>query len=139
MSRSPVSYRDQAPTDGEVNKREQYGTFLSSVDRRHRREDDFAEKVAHAAFDQPMEDDMEMRVNNTRNGTTWKELAAIGAVFAFLGVATMSILVALGIWMWRMSEDQPSAPSSGPADSAYEVLFFDADGNPIRIPQRTDD
>ena len=85
---------------------------------------DLHKKTIHKALDIPMEEDV--NVNNSRVGLGWKELAVIAAT----GLG--------GTWMYQQQQQQtpPALPTqqAEPIDSSYEVLFFDAEGNPIKVP-----
>jgi hypothetical protein len=80
-------------------------------------------KAAHKALDIPMDEDL--HVNNSRNGWGWRELLVLGG---------------LALAGWMLYQQQTSTPQPGtpppqaPADSEYEVRFYDAAGNLIDIP-----
>lgn len=96
----------------EIDKGEQYGEFQKGEDWQSR----FGRKLAYKSVDMA-DDDMDVNVQNTKSGIGWRELA----------VAAVTGLVGFGMWQYA----QPSEP---PADSEYEVRFYDADGNPIDVP-----
>ena len=81
-------------------------------------------KGAYKALD--MADDDMGDIHANRIGMTWKELAVVAAL---LGGS-----VAGTAW-FTGGEGKPSASpaAASPADSEYEVRFYDADGNPIRV------
>jgi hypothetical protein len=58
----------------------------------------------------PGDDDMNVQAN--RFGITWKELAVIG-------------LIGLVAWVMYLR--------MGPTDAAYDVQFYDANGNEVRL------
>lgn len=100
-----------------------YGRYQRTADWRDR----LHRKLAHKSLD--IGDDDEMQVTNANQssvGMGWKELAVVAA--ATLG----------GIALWQNSTT-PQVPTpnpiSQPADSEYEVRFYDADGNLIDIPR----
>ena len=66
---------------------------------------------------------MEVRTD-TRTGMGWKELAVIGATMIGGGALVATFL----------GDKAPPPAATSPADSEYEVRFFDADGNPIAVP-----
>ena len=83
---------------------------------------DLYRRFLHKSLDIAEED---MNITTT-TGMGWKELA-VGAVVMLAG---------LGGLAWFMKPHPPVAPPSvSVADTAYDVLFFDVDGNPISIPQ----
>ncbi len=86
-----------------------------------------AEKATYKALDIPESDGIGVTVNrNVTRGIGWRELGVVGAIV--LGGA---MLLKPG------AEVSPTTPST-PADSEYEVRFFDAEGNPLAIPHRSD-
>lgn len=83
-------------------------------------------KAVHKALDIP-EDDVNI---NTNSGMGWKELLVGGVV----------MLATIGGMGWLLKDNPPLVPPLPPPpantavlDSAYDVLFFDAEGNPISI------
>jgi len=65
-----------------------------------------------------------------RHGMTWRELAVVAAMVLGAG--------GLGAWAFSSSSSEPQQQQQpatmSPVDAEYEVRFFDADGNPIRVP-----
>lgn len=97
-----------------------YGEFQ----RGQRWRDRLASKLAHKAVDIPEDEDVNL---NVQNGIGWKGLAVIAG--ALLG----------GGWLLKdtVAPPQPPAPAvvPAPADSEYEVRFYDASGNVIDVPR----
>lgn len=86
-----------------------------------------ARQAAHKAMDIPPDDGM-----NIKNGIGWPELLVIG-VLLLGSVGLMMLATRHG----KRSEPAPivaPAQSADPADSAYEVRFYDASGNVIPVP-----
>jgi hypothetical protein len=86
-------------------------------------------KMAHKALDIPEGDPV-----NIKQGIGWKELAVIGAM----------ILGSGGLMAYLIKPTAPVQPPvamqpTDPADSEYEVRFYDADGNPIAVPRLPED
>lgn len=79
-------------------------------------------RASHKALDVPEED-----VNiTTTTGMGWKELAIVAVV----------MMAGFGGLAWFLKPPAPvQHPGVSVADTAYDVLFFDADGNPISIPR----
>lgn len=95
-----------------LDKEHLYGQFNKRNEWRHT----LAKKATYKALDIPEEDDVNI---NVQKGYGWKELLVGGAVL-------------LGGGLLASNHFQP--PQAAPVDSAYEVRFFDADGNPITVP-----
>lgn len=103
-----------------LDKDQHYGIFQRSADWR----DKLYRRTIHKALDMQLEDDMHVDNSKRQYGITWKEMAVIGA----LGLG--------GFYVYNQSNQQQPAQQPAalsPADSEYEVRFFDADGNPIKI------
>ena len=104
-----------------------YGKFQKTADWR----DKLYKKLAHKSLDIGEDDDIHVDKSNTTLGITWKELAVLG----MLGLGGLYVF---DKWNQQQPTTQQPAATS-PADSEYEVRFFDADGNSIKIeplPQR---
>lgn len=112
-----------APVD--VDKRTLYGEWL----RNSRWKDKLHERAAAKSLDLPEDDVIHApRTNTTTNGVGWKELAVIGALVLGAG--------GLGTYLTDRAAKPNQAsppPAASPADSEYDVRFYDADGNPIPI------
>lgn len=109
--------------NAEPNKDHLYGRYQQHEDWR----DGLHRRVAHKSLDIPELEDV--HVNNSRTGLGWKELLAVGAIVA--GVPWAASLLHIG----EKASSQPEIQNpSFPADSEYEVLFFDKDGNRINVP-----
>lgn len=105
-----------------VDKEQLYGKYQRTADW----QDNLHRQLAHKALDIGAQD--EMQVDNSRNnlGLTWKELSVIGG------------LILGAYYLYGQSQMQPPAQQqipaqASPTDSEYEVRFFDAEGNPIKI------
>ena len=106
-----------------------YGNYDKQADDKHR----FHMKTLHKAAN-VMEDE-DTNINNTKtvtnkSGVGWKERAVLG-------------VAGLGAGHLMTDGDKPTVPQQtpapvSPADSEYDVLFFDADGNRIDIPRRAE-
>ena len=102
---------------------------MEAYDARRRKR---ADRLLHWSLDMPPdEEDVDgIRVNR---GIGWRELAVVGATV--LG----------GVWLFSGDEPtpapvqvvQPAQPASQ-VDSEYEVRFYDADGNQIDVPRRSE-
>jgi hypothetical protein len=106
----------------EVDKKMLYGKYQESEDRRHTLRD----KAAYKALDIALEDDP-LQVINTKTG-----ISTPGAV----GIAGILGASLLGYgYMNREQPVQPQTPPAAvaPADSDYEIRFWDKDGNPIEV------
>lgn len=114
-------------TPQDVDKRALYGWWFKHSAWR----DDLDKRMAHKALDIPETEDMQ-NVGN-RNGMTWRELLAIGAL----------LLAGGGMYQYFNHETHQAAPatapvpSGGPADSEYEIRFYDADGRLVPVPHIT--
>ena len=101
-----------------------YGEFQ----RGQRWRDRLAAKLAHKAVDIPEDEDVNLNVQNS-HGTGWKELVAIAG------------LLFCGGWLAKNAFKPPAVPpavppaATSPADSEYEVRFYDAQGQLIEIPR----
>ncbi len=86
-----------------------------------------ARRLFHWSLNMPPEDDMNVQAN--RIGITWRELAAAGV----LGLAAW--------WIYQITAakvDPPTPPAaSAPTDAAYDVRFYDAAGNEVRLDRWT--
>lgn len=107
---------DNGATTG-IDKRALYGENAAETRARNR----FVRRLAYKSVDMPEDD---TNINANKYGFGWKELAVIGG------------LVVGGLYLLR---DEPPAVSPPPAatspvNSEYDVLFYDADGNPIAVP-----
>ena len=95
-----------------------YGEFQ----RRQRWRDRLAQKLAYKAVDIPEDEDVNV---NVQNGIGWKGMAVIAG--ALLG----------GGWLVAAALQSPTSPPApmSPADSEYEVRFYDSQGRLIEIPR----
>ena len=103
------------------DKKYLYGRYQKHEDSRNR----LGIKTAHKALDIP-EDDMNIDV---RNGFGWKELLVGGGLAAAV-VAVMSYLQKPDTPQ-KLPPPPPAAAS--PTDAAYDVRFYDAQGNEVRL------
>lgn len=107
----------------EVDKKMLYGKYQEGEDRRSRLRD----KAAYKALDIAMEDDP-LQVITNKSG-----ISTPGAV----GIAGILGASLLGYgWLNREQpvQQQPTPPAAAaPADSDYEIGFWDQDGNPIEV------
>lgn len=87
----------------------------SWVSRQHAWQMKVDEELARKSLDLP--DRPKMTVIN---GIGWKELLAIAAIIAGC--------------VWAM-QFIPSTPPTAPADAAYDVTIYDADGNIVRLDE----
>lgn len=111
----------------EVNKNFLYGRYNKSEDRRAH----FLNKVAHKAADLALDDDVNITANRTGIGTA-------GAVGIAAACGIPGLVTALALMFGGKGEQSPVVPSS-PADSEYDVRFYDKDGNLIpveRLPRQ---
>ena len=85
----------------------------------------------HKALDIADEMEFQQQIDNSkRSGMGWKEMAVLAA--ALLGGGGM---------LAYFNQDETPAPQQtqqspfeGPYDSEYEVIFYDSDGNVIKVP-----
>lgn len=91
------------------------------ADRLHR-------KAAHKALD--IEDDEMIQANRIYNGLDWMGIVAVGLLAAATGVCGFLL-------SQNLTQNQVQAPNTStrpePADADYEIRFYDAQGNPIRL------
>jgi len=116
----------------EIDKKLLYGKFQDAEDRRAR----FAERIAHKAADMAMEDPMQ--ITNTRAGIGTAGIMGIAAAAGLPGLTAAAIL---GYALLKgdgapQAPSQPPAAAASPADSEYEVRFYDKDGKLIEVPRR---
>jgi len=109
----------------EIDKDQLYGRFQRQEDWRTK----LHQRVTHKSLDMPETDDV--HVDNSRSGLDWKGLAVIVGGLA-IGAPWISSLI-LGSQQHGQPAPNPPAQVS-PADSEYDVLFYDATGKPINIP-----
>lgn len=108
-------------TPADTDKQTLYGWWYKNAAWR----DNLDRRMAHKALDIP--DDEAMQNVGNRIGMDWKGLAVVIAGLLGAGGLTGHFL--------QPSPTPASPPAAvAPADSAYEVRFYDADGNPIRVP-----
>jgi hypothetical protein len=96
--------------------------------------DRLSRKATHKALDIPDGDDM-----NITTGMSGKAVAAIAAA---CGLGPVGAIVAMGLLNAADSPDPatpvvqppPAVVAPDPADSEYDVRFYDADGNLIDVP-----
>lgn len=94
---------------------------LEHYDRTMRWHDELSRRFTKRSLDIP---DDEMNNVGNKTGMGWKELAVIGALILGGGALSAHFL-----------GDKAAPPAVvAPVDSEYEVRFFDADGNPIKVP-----
>ena len=105
----------------EIDKQEHYGDFRDAAKRREK----LYMKAVHKSLDLPEEMG---DINANRTG-----IGALGAVLIALAAGLGPTV--LGAYM-LLREMKPASSSPAPADSEYDVRFFDKDGNPITIPQK---
>lgn len=86
--------------------------------------DKLHKKAAHKALDIPEEE----MIQANKIGLGGASVAAIAAGAGLLPIAGFLLASYL-------NKPTPATPTQPPAaDSEYEVRFFDADGNPIKVP-----
>ena len=88
--------------------------------------DRLAKRATHKALDIP-DDDMQIN-SSTRTGIG--TAGALG-IAAAAGLPATAAAAFLGYMLMR---EKPAADVKPPADSAYTVRFYDADGKPIDVP-----
>lgn len=96
--------------------------------------DKLAKKAAHKSLDIPEDD---MNINNTRTGIGTAGMIGIAAAAGLPGIITAALL-----GYSTLKQPAAAAPTppvvpvvqQPPVDSAYDVLFYDKDGNPITVP-----
>ncbi len=101
-------------------------------------QNDLEKKAAYKSFDIPEEDD----TNLTKTNTTTNTGASGGAIAAAAlagGIPATVLAAMVGLSSMRGSQPQAATPAAPPAvsvpDSAYDVLFFDAQGNQVAVPR----
>lgn len=102
-------------SNSEIDREALWGDYQNQMRRRMR----MGEQLARKSLNLPND---EMQNVGNRIGLGWKELAIVVAG-----------LIAAGFGMSAL-RPPPSDTTSPPADSAYEVRFFDRDGNLIDVP-----
>ena len=112
--------------NSEIDKQELYGDFRDGEKWRTR----LSRKLAHKSLDIADADDMDIEVdrsNRSISGIGWKELAVLAA--AGLG----------GFALWSHEKTPAATPppavqQQSPADTEYDVRFYDKNGDLIDIP-----
>ena len=97
----------------DLDKKELYGEYLKGEKAKR----DLYLRGAHKALD-IAEEDMNVSTEVNKIGLGWRELLVV------LGTG----LAGYGLYNFYNS-------TSEPADSSYEVLFYDKDGNQIEVPR----
>lgn len=107
-----------------------YGEFLKGEQRRRNWQDQLHKKSTYKALD--MAADEMGDVNTTVNkGMGVKELGIIGAIIlGALAFMRPDLLPSTG-------NNQQQQQAAGPADSEYDVRFYNRNGELIDVPQRT--
>lgn len=112
----------------EINKNALYGNFQKADDDRRK----FARKVAYKAADMAMDDDV--NITNTKTGIGTAGAIGIGAVAGIPGLLT-ALAMYFGGNGHAPAPQQP-VQQVKPADSEYDVLFYDKDGNLIPVQRK---
>lgn len=114
-----------------IDKDALYGRYQSREDAQH----DLHMRAVHKALDIPERDDVQIS-NNTKTG-----IGALGALGIAAGAGIPSAIIA-AIAMLSGQKPPATVPPPmpavqqpvGPVDSAYDVIFYDKDGNKITVP-----
>ena len=105
----------------EIDKDKLYGKYQEGEDKKR----NLFLKTAHKALDIPQDDMNISPTTVTTTGIGWKELL----VMAARGLG--------GYGISQMNNITTVAPqTASPADSEYQVLFYDKDGNQIEVPRK---
>ena len=119
-----------------LSKRELYGTFMESRERRER----LADMATRKALDLPLDDDVNITNTTTHNGLPWAQLALlVGGTLAGgtgLGLALPALLGSLerGAPPPEIRPANPSPQFSQTAEpQEYRVTFWAEDGKPIDV------
>lgn len=117
-----------------VNQNE---TLYPEWQRHSREKNNLYLKAVHKALDLPEDEEM-----NVTTGMSGKAVALIAAA---AGLGPAAALFALLPALMGDRNEKPAAPekpvpvvgSADPADSEYEIRFYDSDGNLINVPQKS--
>lgn len=93
-------------------------------------------KAAHKALDIP---DDEMQIKSTTNNTGIGAMGAVGIALAAAVPGLGALAVVAPLLLKQLDQPTklpPVVTQPGPVDSDYVVRFYDADGNPIEVPQK---
>lgn len=117
---------DTPADNGTIDKKALWGNYQKWVDRQDR----FKWQAAHKALDMsPVDDDM--RIDASRTG-----IGAGGAV-GIAAATGIPAAIAAGLLGYILSGSpaQPSQPiaATPPPDSAYDIVFYDEQGNQIKV------
>lgn len=110
------------PEEVIATKKAAFGRYQKAEDDRAK----LAMKVARKSLDIPEDD---MTINANRHG--------VGPL-AVIGVALASGLLPSLLAGWLLFRDAKPAAAAKPNDSDYEVRFFNAEGQPIRVDRFQD-
>lgn len=120
-------------SEPEINGAQLYGRYQDKEDWKN----NLHKKTVHKALNIPMDDDVQV-TNTTQNsqGFGWKELAVLAA----LGLGGAAIYKTSGPQLIQQTQPPAAASTTPPdisvPDTAYDVLFYDKDGNQISVPRR---
>ncbi|MGE3410296.1 MAG: hypothetical protein AB7I37_26185 [Pirellulales bacterium] len=111
----------------EVDTKYLYGHYQKARDWR----EDFMKENAYKATDTVPPEDMNITKTNTGIGTLGA--VGIGAISGLPGLVLAAAMLLKG----DPAPQPPTAPAAvSPADSEYEVLFYNAKGELIDVPRR---
>ncbi len=100
--------------------------------------DELQRKAVHKALDIPDDD---MQIVNASKTNTGASGGAVTAAALAGGIPATVLAAMLGFNAMRGSQPQattPAAPATAAVpDSAYDVIFYDKDGNTITVPRAT--
>jgi hypothetical protein len=114
----------------EIDKGALYGKFQAGEDQRQK----FQRRVAHKALDIAMDDDVNINANKTGISTG----GAVG-IAAMAGIPSALAAALLGYIALQKPDAAPS-PQLSQAElqaklmAEYEIDFYDAEGNRIKVP-----
>lgn len=102
-----------------------YGKYEAGEKRRQR----LAHKVAAKALDM---DDEDMNIDASKSGIGAAGIVGIGAIAGLPSI----LLAAFLVWQSMQAQpaqEPPAQPEVNVPDTSYDVLFYDADGKPIKV------
>lgn len=115
---------NNSSTDEVIDKNKLWGWWYKDK----QWQSDLHRKASHKALDIPEEMGDITSTTSTQTGMGWKELVALGG----LGLG--------GLYVMNDGKKEyvtppPTPAATAPADSEYEVRFYDKDGNQITVPR----
>ena len=121
-----------ADVPSDINQRGLWPNWATATEWREK----LYKKAAHKSLDIPDDD---VQITNTKSGIS--TAGAVGIASA-IGVPSVVSSAIMGYALLNKSDPPEPAPPApipvvapvNPADSAYDVLFYDKDGNPINVP-----